>query len=321
MIVTKIEEIRDIIPTARWRDPAKLLGAIADEETSVLEPVLGDSLLDYIQGRYDELIDAYSQLTCNSEISFHENDKKDIELIRQLQKVVVLRMVSNRVATLSASFNEGGGLNRMATEGYDGATLDELKELKMEYWRNSIKALDNALYMLEKDARSENPVYADMWKESEYYFHHSDLLFPTMRSLIPFFSITKNEKRLEYIELLPDIRWCQNTYILPMLGQDLIDLLLSESNDAQRKALQLIRVALGVFLTVRTTKNPPAVLESSAHQALQTAISYMQKNQDEFGEAITYSQIYIAPPSSEPQDSKKPIPPFKPRFFSTLIDR
>ena len=321
MIVSKIEEIRDIIPTTRWRDPAKLLGAIADEETSVLEPVLGDSLLEYIQERYGELIDTYGQLTCNSEIVFQEEDKKDIDLIRQLQKVVVLRMVSNRGFSLSSSFNEGGGLNRMSSEGYDGASLEELKELKTEYWRNSVTALDNALYLLEKDARSDEPVYADMWKESEYYFHHSDLLFPTLRSLIPFFSVTKKEKRLEYIELLPDIRWCQNTYILPMLGQELIDLLLSESNDSQRKALQLVRVALGVFLTVRTTKNPTAVLESSAHQALQTAILYMQHNQDEFGEAITHSQIYIAPPPSEEQEQKPPKPPFKPRFFSTLIDR
>lgn len=304
MLITQIDEILEVLPTARWKDPAKLLGFIEDAECAMMQPILGDELLDNIQAKYRELIDKYGKITAR-ELPLQDiapDEVSSIRLIRQIQKAIVLRMMANNASTLSASLNEGGGLNRMASDNYDGLSVEELKIVKSEYWHNSIVAVDGVLYLLERDALSETPLWKDMWIKSEWYFQHSDLLFPTLRTIMPFLPMATKERRVEYIELLPEIRYCQNTYILPMLGQDLIDKLLQESDATSKKSLQLVRTALGVYIRARYVRTPPhaksesqhqlADLEASAAQALQTAIKYMLSHAEELKPAIESAQFY-----------------------------
>lgn len=294
MIVSKIEEILEVLPTGRWKDPHKLFSAIADEEYAVLQPILGDRLMQHLTDKYTTLLRKFNLITSAAldVADVQDEERRYIMMLRQLQKCVVLRMMANNSTILSSSFNEGGGLNRMSTDGYEAVSVEELRELRNEYWHNSNRAIDIALHMLELDATGEKPLFSEMWKESEYYFHHADLIFPTLRSLQPYYSMIKDEKHIEFIDLLPDIRWCQNTYILPMYGNDLVELLITEAKDVCKKALQLTRLSLAIFLKVRTTKNPPTLLEPSAHQALQTAIKYMQQHIEELMPAIQGSQFY-----------------------------
>lgn len=317
MLITKIEEILEVLPTARWKDPTKLYGYLDDVECSVIQPILGDSLMDDIQSKYDGLIEKYGLITSRT---FHqkEQEKEDvptIRLIKQIQKVLVLRMMADNATVLSTSFNEGGGLNRMASDNYDELSLDEIKSVKMEYWHNSVKAIDVLLGLLEKDALAAKPRWKNKWKESDWYFQHSDLLFSTSRELAPFYPCQKTEQRVEFFELLSEIRWCQNTYIAPMLGEDLIVTLLQEKTDIAKKALQLVRIALGIFVRVKAVKEPPHStrerqnqledLQCSAKQALQTAMDYMQKHAEDLTPAIESAQFYKPAPPPEPEGEKK----------------
>lgn len=307
MLVSKIDEILEVLPTARWKDPLKLLSCIEDEESALMQPILGDELMDYLQQQYLNLIEKYGKLTSRalplSDLT--EDEKPMIRLIRQVQKALILRMMSNNINTLSASFNEGGGLNKMAADSYDSMSGEEIRYVKTELWHNSVKAIDGVLYILERDATSDSPKWKEKWEKSEWYFQHSDLLFPTLRSMLSFYPLPKTEQRVEFMELLPDIRYCQNTYIMPMLGQDLIDLLLTEQNDVVKKSLQLVRVALGLFIRAKIVRTPPhpkselqhqlADLEASAAQSLQTAMKYMQEHSSELAPAIESSQFYKPP--------------------------
>jgi len=311
MLVSQIDEILEVLPTARWKDQTKLLGQIEDEESAMMQPILGNELLDELNNTYRELIGNYGKITTAALVAtdIKSTDLMPVRLIRQIQKALILRMMADNASTLSVSFNEGGGLNRMASDSYESLSNDEIKELKSEYWHNSITAIEGVLLMLERDALSPKPLWKDKWQSSEWYFQHSDLLFPTLRSLIPFFPMQKKERRVEYNEMLPEIRFCQNTYILPMLGQDLIDKILEEENGTTKKTLQLVRTALGIFIRARVVRTPPhsksetqhqlADLEASAQQALHTAIKYMLAHADELKPAIEQAQFYKPEPKPD----------------------
>ena len=304
MLVTKIEEMLEVLPTARWKDPTKLCGYIEDVENSVVLPILGDKLLESVQEKYDSLMNEYGLITAKT---FPAKDQKKedvayVRLIKQIQKILVFRMMADNATVLSASFNEGGGLNRMTSDNYNELSLDEIKAVKQEYWHKSVTATDVLLLLLEKDALSENPLWKESWKQSDWYFQHSDLIFSTLRSITQYYPMQKSEQRIEFMEILPEIRYCQNTYILPMLGVDLIETLLEEKTDVAKKSLQLVRVALGTYIRARVVRTPPHSqkerqyqledLQCSAKQALQTAMQYMQDHADELKPAIESAQFY-----------------------------
>jgi len=320
MLVTRIEEILEILPTARWKDPTKLFGYIEDVENSVILPILGDELLDSVQEKYDELMNEYGLITAKT-FPVKDQKKEDVSyvrLIKQIQKVLVFRMMADNATVLSASFNEGGGFNRMASDNYNELSLDEIKAVKSEYWHKSITATDVLLLILEKDALSEEPLWKESWKQSDWYFQHSDLIFSTLRSITQYYPMQKSEQRIEFMEILPEIRYCQNTYILPMLGVDLLDTLLEEKTDVAKKSLQLVRVALGIYIRARVVRTPPHSqkerqyqledLQCSAKQALQTAMQYMQDHAEELTPAIESAQFYKPPrhphPNPAPADSE-----------------
>lgn len=330
MLITQIDEINEVLPTARWKDPTKFLGAIEDEETALMQPILGEALLVFLEEKYRELLDKHGKITVKAMAATETpaEDLPTLRLIRQIQKALVTRMMANNAHTLSVSLNEGGGLNRMSSDNYEGVDLDEIKAAKLEYWHKSVKAVEGVLYLLERDALSTTPLWKDKWQESEWYFQHSGLLFPTLRSIVEFVPMQKDEKRVEYMELLPDIRYCQNTYILPMLGQDLIDKLLQEENGTTKKSLQLVRTALGIFIRARVVRTPPhsksesqhqlADLETSAAQALQTAIKYMQAHAEELKPAIEQAQFY-KPSQEEPAKPKRFDADKHYEHFTTLL--
>lgn len=309
MLVTTKEEISEVLPTSRWKYPELLIGMITEEQDGVLEPILGTTLLCHLETKNEELNEKYGGV--NLEIftrnKAEDADKPYITLLASCRRAVITRMMANKVMGLSTSFNEGGGFNRMEGENYTAVTLEEMREIKNEYWHRSLRAIEDILVFLERDARSNNPVFSEMWRESDYFWNHAELLLNNMRNMWMYVPSRNSNMRMEYVELLPEIRYCQNSYILQSLGQSLIDLLLrvenplankqyEDDNDkdgdgsenkysptpSHKKALNLVRTALGMFVTWKITKNAQREMMTSAEQALKTAEAYIIENEKEF---------------------------------------
>jgi hypothetical protein len=115
-----------------------------------------------------------------------------------------------------------------------------------------------------------------LWQESEYYYYHKDLLFPTCESLQPYLDIYGN--RDKFVRLIPDMLFIQSEYLEEAFGEDFIPRLLqADENDKMlKKARQLVvaylkeRTSVISFdkLTRSTAHNDAITVRESIHRLL-----------------------------------------------------
>lgn len=219
MLLTTIEELRALSPTSKWADSElkHLLSLIEEEEEGILTSILGDELYEQIDHDYSETIDGITEV---------ETAKQKI--IRCCQRIVYYRMLANNSGLFSVSFNRGGGLSMMSTDTYEPADNETIKRFERDAWGKSNSNIETLLGYLEKDAKSDK-FYSELWAKSDYYYYHKNLLFKTSRDLDLYLHLPNKEKRRTFISLVPTIDLCQDTYIIPRIGHDKFQRLLSDS--------------------------------------------------------------------------------------------
>lgn len=215
-MISKIQELRELVPTNKWseRELNNLLPLIEEEEENYLMSVLGESL-------FDKIVEDYQS-------EAFESSSVQGRIIRCCQRIAVYRMMANNSGLFSVSFNPGGGLNMMNTESYEAASQDAIKRFERDAWGKSNRNVESLLIYLEKDSKKDAH-YTPAWKKSSYYYYHNKLLFKTSGELELYLSLPTGESRRVYISLVPIIEICQNTYIVPRIGKDVFAKLLSES--------------------------------------------------------------------------------------------
>lgn len=310
--VKSLDEIIEACPNSRWRNEEKLFPAIADEELIVLQPILGETLMEWLEKKGDQMRGEYGSLVDVETSNVDARNMCVLQLLSQLRKAVIYRMLSNNSEILSTSLNEGGGHNRMETDQYSPMTMDDLDKLSKKYYRNSIARIETILLLLEKDARSKEPVFKEMWLEcDEYFYLHGDLLFPHLMSMKRYYKEIGNE-RIKYAQLCPDIRYCQDTYLEPVIGYDMVQLLCkmginpkaeqeegvdTDINDIRNKTLVKARETLGLYVQSRTaSREDKEALMSSADMSRAQLCRFISSHQDAYGDAIKTSPLYTPPP-------------------------
>lgn len=259
MLITTQNEIISLMPTARWDRPQQLFGYLEEEEQVALVPLLGNSLYQFLLTEYDRLREKYTDITATTvrptakakqdarlayadvterleqiqqgnyretyttvddgEHDVSEADLATIRLILICQQIEFYKMLSHKTGLLTVSFNEGGGMNMVSADGYEPADEKRMERVVKDAWMSAGRAVDSLLLFLEADAK-DGKLFTDKWNEADAFYLHKDLLFQTARVLNEYLDI-KGE-RMAYVQLLRDIRFCQNTYLKPRIGRKLL---------------------------------------------------------------------------------------------------
>ena len=377
MLITTQNEILAVMPTARWDRPQQLFGYIEEEESVALEPLLGPALYRHVLEEYDRLREAYGDITATTvrptgtakedarlahadvterleqiqqgkyretytapeegEKDVPAEDMKTIKLIRICQQIEFYRMLSHKAGLLTVSFNEGGGMNMVTAEGYDTADDKRMERVVKDAFMSAGRATDSLLLFLEADAKGDR-LFTELWQEADAFYLHKDLLFQTARTLNEFLDI-KGE-RMAYVQLVRDIRFCQNTYLKPRIGGKLLKAVVdwasgasstsetSETSDIYDELCSLLRQALAFYVeSRRTTITSTSLLSSGsssrsttsyqkdeklarrdsmtdAQQAMAMACDYIADNLYALGEAAVGTPIYEMVRAREAQEAK-----------------
>lgn len=350
MLITTQNEIQSLMPTARWDKPQVLFGYLEEEEAVALEPLLGASLYQHVLSEYDRLRQEYVDITATTvrptgkakqdprlahadvterleqvaqgkyretyvtpeegEKEVPAKDMKTIQLIRICQRIEWYRMLANKSGLLTISFNEGGGMNISVGESYDAADEKAKDRAVMDALGGAGRAIDSLLLFLESDAKGEK-LFTEMWQESDAFYLNKDLLFQTATVLDKFLDI-KN-KRMAYVSLVRDIRFCQDTYLEPRIGARLLEAVVDFANNGgdsteMKTLLKKLRIALAFYVESRRvslepTKERMARRDSmtDAQQAMVMACDYIAENLDALGDAAVGTPIYNAVREREKQ--------------------
>ena len=302
MILFTNQELRLQIPSNAVDEVANLQGMLDNSEKDFLKPRLGASL-------YDRLCKYYASIEpsdfCDTVINGNYTDNPWSELLVYAQRMVANDAMAQNVEKQVLSIN-GSGINVASSSDFAVATKDQIAQGKESYRQSAMTSLNNLLSLLEgwaKEVNTPMPIegtdegpdsgkddttetekkqheaieeIVTLWQESEYYYYHKDLLFPTCESLRPYLDIYGN--RDKFIRLIPDMLFIQSEYLEEAFGEDFIPRLLqADENDKMlKKARQLIaaylkeRTSVIIFdkLTRSTAHNDAITVRESIHRLL-----------------------------------------------------
>ena len=220
MLITTPEELRLLLPSSKItaNDLKDFLPSIEEEEQTGLVPILGQELYDQINNT------DYPELKSSILDPVKRSADTKAKIITICQRIAFFRMLANKASIFAVSFNRGAGLSKLSADSYEPASEKEIQEYNKAVWRTVCNSVETLLLTLERDARTDK-TYTDLWKKSDYFYFHGDLLFSTAQEMKPFFPITD---RSEYIKLIPDIRLVQISNIESRLGSDIVQRLISK---------------------------------------------------------------------------------------------
>lgn len=327
MLLTLNEEITSYLPTSKWKDADALLPSIEEEEQNTLVPILGEPLYEYLCEKYDELVLEYGGITADKFPVEKVDDT--VRLLRICQKVSLYLALANNSGLMTVSFNPGGGLNRVSSEYYDVADKESINRFERDAWKKAHRNIDALLTLLERDARKEEPLFSEMWKESRYFYLQSKLLLTTATQMQDYLDIKGSREK--YIELLPDIKYCQAVYLTPQVGEELmkafirtstesgvIPLLTAENDETLSEgellaknaeiqadwaeALDRLRSALANYTEHRNVKMRRPDSLSEGDMCIARAVQYLSEHQESFLPYVKSSPFYKEP---EPASASK----------------
>ena len=275
MILFTNQELRLQIPSNAVDEVANLQGMLDNSEKDFLKPRLGASL-------YDRLCKFYANIEpadfCDTVINGNYTDNPWSELLLYAQRMVANDAMAQNVEKQILSVN-GSGINVASSSDFAAATKDQIAQGKESYRQSAMTSLNNMLSLLEgwakeintpmpidtsgehTDSGNEGATEAEtkrheaieeivtLWQESQYYYYHKDLLFPTCESLRPYLDIYGN--RDKFVRLIPDMLFIQSEYLEETFGEDFIPRLLqADEND---KILKKARQLVAAYLKQRTS--------------------------------------------------------------------
>lgn len=337
MIIKTVEELRIYLPTHAMDNLDAMMGFFDNSEHDFLLEKVGKPLLNEIQKQYDALEDVLILLPQNA-----SKQNEWHKLIVLCQRAVVFDAFM-RAADISAVSVNNSGINAVSSGDYDVADKDALSRYKSRCSIEAHSAINRLLVQLEEwaqeslfptpeqpDETPESPAESlaeetteavedtttnvenykttivDLWRKSRYYYLADGLFINTASRFNEYIDIY--ESREKFIQLLPDLRYCQELMLRPELGDDLTDDLVEKmqtgtANTSQSAVIKKLQRTLALFVEARNKmfKRPEA--KDEAIMNLRLAVAYIQAHQSDFGEAIKTSPIYQAPKEeTKPED-------------------
>lgn len=233
MLFSKVEELNHIIPTSKVAKIDALLSQLEAEEMKSLYPLVGKKVLDKLTKDYTELSQADSGGIW-AKCERNEEDTVRVTILRTAQEVLLYSFLANHSAILQNSFNLGGGWNSPSTGDYEALDSKANERLDKDLWHSARRAKENLLLFLEMDAR-EKQVYTELWKESDYYYQHSELLFTTASELHPLYINLGDCPHIAFQQYVSILHDCQDGYIAGTIGYTLLQELIDRKYNAADK--------------------------------------------------------------------------------------
>lgn len=269
MFIRTDNEIKSLMPTARWSHPDQLFSYLEEEERVALEPLLGTPLYEYLCEEYERLRNVYADITSTT-IKPTKRAKEDpglphADVTEQLERIsqgnlqpcscipmpdeemevpnkdmqeVRLIRICQQITFYKMLSHKAGLLTVSFNEGGGMNTVsadgyDSADEKRMDrVVKDAFMSAGRAidsLLLFLEADAKDKKIFTELWQQADAYYLHKDLLFQTARVLNEYLDI-KGE-RMAYVALVRDIRFCQNTYLKPRIGGKLLKAVVAYAND------------------------------------------------------------------------------------------
>lgn len=259
MILSTTKELRLHNPSNAVDEVNLLQGILDNSEKDFLREKLGGPLYTRLCDYYESILpdDFFLAVTGGN----YQQDPFAV-LLLYAQRVVVNDALMRYVYQQALSVN-GAGVNMAGGDDYSSASDKMIDKAVQGYKKEAFSSLNALLVMLEEWAKETDGSEDDagdahqqsireivkLWRQSKYYYLHSEFLIPTCTVLQRYLDIYEN--RDKFIRLLPDLLFIQEEYIEDIVGADMIKQLLR--TDEHDRLLKKVRRLMVAYLEERTT--------------------------------------------------------------------
>jgi len=264
-----------------------------------------------------------------------EKDQALIQLIRICQQIEFYKMLAHKSGMLGISFNGGSGFAQVSAEGYDAATKEQIDHLIKDAFMSASRSIDSLLIYLEADAKGDR-LFTEQWMDADAFYLHTDLLFSTAKQMNEYLSAIKS--RMEYVEVVPTIRYVQRMMIAPKVGPKFLALLLKAERDCNEEAdywtikdtveeiLSLLRQAAAFYVEARRPKLARQDSNLDGDRVFGMAISTIEESLPLLGNLAENTPIYNKARARKEEEEQKEArrriaceTPSKPRQTGSLF--
>lgn len=264
------------MPTARWDRPSQLFGYLEEEEAVALEPLLGNSLYQWLLTEYDRLRKTYVDITattvrptgkakadpglpysdvterleqiqagispcsCGGAIDEYTDNvpAEDLATIRLIRicQQIEFYKMLSHKAGLLTVSFNEGGGMNIVTADGYEPTDEKRMERVVKDAYMSAGRAIDALLLFLEADAKGQKLFAEKWAEADAFYLHKDLLFQTARTLNEYLDI--RGERMAYVALVRDIRFCQNTYLKPRIGAKLLKAVVEWANTGHTESTE-----------------------------------------------------------------------------------
>lgn len=315
MLLTTPEELRQYHPSHLLENLDGLRGIIHNSERSVLIEKIGEPLYAKLTEYYEGLSDPDSILPDGNNASPME------ELLHLCQAPIAFDTLYRAADVQSISLN-ASGLNILSTDGYESAKEDSIDRFKNRMYKEAHDAIDLLLATLEEwakevgkfaedaeltDDQKEKKAIVSLWKESIFFYLVDGLFLNTARKFNEYVNIYENREK--FIQLLPDLRYCQDITIRLELGDELTDDLLEKmrtntANKAEARTVINLQRTLALYVEARNAMFKRKEAKDEAIFNMKLTLDYIRKHQDEFDQSAIKSAPFYEEPKQEEAETQ-----------------
>lgn len=327
MLLTTPQELRLYLPSHVVESIEPFSGFIDNSEHDFLLEKIGMPLYRRLTEMYDEITDKDSILPGRSELSpWHK-------LIHLCQRPVAFDMLYRAVDVSAVSIN-ASGINQVGTGGFDVADADAIERYKRRLNTEAHRGIDRLLATLEEWAEDvvayneglKNPLpeeeqafddaeFAEekeeiigLWRKSRYYYFVDGLFINTAQDFNRYVDIY--DSREKFIQLLPDLRYCQEFVLRPELGDTLTDYLLErmrnrDGNETEKTAINLAKYTLALKVEARSSMFKRETAKDEAIGSMTRLVEHLKSHQDQLPEEVVKtSPFYVRPAEPKTPDGE-----------------
>lgn len=325
MLIKSLQELRLFFPSHALQSIDPLAGFIDNSEHDFLQDKLGTPL-------YNDLCQYYA--TASPSLVEDENTSYRNRLLLMAQRVVAFDAFSRAIGVHAVSISNAG-VNISVADDYVKPDKEAIDAYKQTCIKEAHSAVNRLLATLEEwtqyaDA-SEEPdeeltAIVSLWRQSRFFYLAAELLIPSAKVLQEYLNIY--DSREKFIQLLPDLRYIQEEMLIPAIGEELTDYLVSQSQQSPAtvseasledkliiRTIHSVRKFMAAALEerteiLRTSNNRRAKAHDEQVRLLQSLKEHIARHQDDFlslsEDAMKASPLYI-----DPEDTRDPYPLFE----------
>lgn len=287
MLINDIKEVSIHIPSNVISSFAMIRSFIASAERTYIIPVLGRKLYNELQKQYDNLpTDSWQELLEHVQYAL-----VNFAVYKSLPKNNVTMFV--------------GGAGVVSNSNMEVASQKRIEDLMKSLYEDAQQGIDQLLLFLEEDAMSDAPVFAELWKESKYYYQVQGSLINTAYVFNEYVNI--DGSRARFVELKPHIAFSEKVYIRPELSNELIDYLIehdSELDEAHTRLQSQLRNALAYYAADRDQLLRTDYYKTNAKLLLSDARNEVFGHPEKYP-AFRNSHLYVPPGKDDSEDHWK----------------